>query len=99
MQTNPVSQHLATIMADDLEDLLDFLDEARVVDRLCQLDMTKVAGALGHVLCAGLALELSIDGSEERVVEAAIAGLGAGLIHSLRIDDVGDAHILNLLRR
>lgn len=98
VQTNPVSQHLATIMADDLEDLLDFLDEARVEDGFGQLDVTEMARALRHVLCARLALELSINGSKSRVVQALFAGLCTGLIHGLRIFDVGDAHILDLFR-
>ena len=86
-------------MADGLEDLLDLLDEARVEDRFSQLDMAKVTGTLGHVFCARLAFELAVDRSEKGIVEAAIARLGARLIHGLRIDDVLDAHALDLLGR
>jgi hypothetical protein len=97
--TNPVGQHLATIVADDLEDLLHFLDEARVVDRFCQLDVAKMALAFRHIIRARLALELSIDGAHERVVEAAIAWLRARLVHRLRVDNVCHAKVLDLLRR
>lgn len=86
-------------MADDLEDLLHSLDEARVVDRLCQLDMTKVARALGHVLGAGLALELSVDRTKQRVVETSLARFRSGLIHGLGVYDVANTHALDLLGR
>ena len=99
ISTNTVGQHLAAIMADDLKDLLDFLDKARVVDRFSELDVAKVTRTLRHILCAGLALELPIDGAKERVVQAAIARLGSALVHCLWIYDVGNAHALDLLGR
>jgi len=86
-------------MTDDLEDLLCLLDEARVVDRFRQLDMTKVTRALRHVLAARLAFELPIYGAEQRVVETAITRLHSALVHRLGVEDVGHTHILDLLRR
>ncbi len=46
-----------------------FLMKPGVEDRLCQLDVTKVAGTLGHVLGARHAPELPINRAETRVVE------------------------------
>lgn len=59
--TNRISQHLATTVADGLEDLLDLLDEARVEDRFGKLNVTKMARAFSHVLGTGLALVLAVD--------------------------------------
>ncbi len=86
-------------MTDDLEDLLDLLDEARVEDRFSELNVTEMARTLRHILGASLALELPIDGTEKRVVQTTVARLGSRLIHSLRINNVGDTHVLDLLRR
>jgi hypothetical protein len=97
--TNSIGQHLATVVADDFEQLLCALDEARVVDWPGQLDMTEMARALGHVLGAGLALELPVNRSKQRIVKTAIAKLCPGLVHSLGIENMGYAHSLDLLRR
>lgn len=70
-----------------------------MVDGSGQLDVTEMAGALGHVLAARLALELTIYGAQERVVETAVAGFCSGLVHSLWVDDVGHTHALDLLGR
>lgn len=86
-------------MADHLENLLDSLDEARVVDRLCQLDVSKVAGTFRHVLSARFAFELPIDRAEQGIVEALFARLGSGLVHGLGIDNVDNAHALDLFGR
>ena len=41
-----------------------------MVDRFSQLDHTKVTRALSHVLFASRAFELTIDGTEMRIVGA-----------------------------
>ena len=84
-------------MADDLKDLLNSLNEARVVDRLCQLDMSEMAGAFGHVFGTSATLELPVNGAQHGVVKALITWLRTCLVHGFRIDDVNDAHILDLL--
>ena len=86
-------------MADNLQDLLDLLDEAWMVDRLGQLDVAEVTGTFTHGLRAGFALELSVDRAEERVVQASVAWLRATLFHGLRVENVGDAHVLDFLGR
>lgn len=86
-------------MADHLEDLLDLLDETRMIDGLGKLDMTKVSGTLGHVLEAGGALELAVDGAKTRVVQTLSARFRPGLVHGLGVDDVDDTHVLGLLGR
>jgi len=58
-----------------------------------------MAWAFRHVLCASLALELTIDRAEKRIVETAVAGLRSGLVHCLRIHDVSHAHGLDFLGR
>jgi hypothetical protein len=98
-ETNFIGQNFAAIVANNFQDLLDLLDEARVVHRLGQLNMTKVAGALPHRLGARLALELPVDGTKKWVHEAAIARLGFILLHRLRIENMRDAHVLDFLRR
>lgn len=97
--TNPVSQHFAATVADGLEDLLDLLDEARVEDRFGKFDVTKVARAFRHVLSASLALELAINRSKQRIVQAAVTRLGSRLVHCLRVDDMSHTHVLDLFRR
>jgi hypothetical protein len=99
LRIRSIGQHLATVVADDFEQLLCALDEARVVDWPGQLDMTEMARALGHVLGAGLALELPVNRSKQRIVKTAIAKLCPGLVHSLGIENMGYAHSLDLLRR
>ena len=97
--TNSVSKNLAAVVADNLQNLLDTLDEAWVVDGSGQLDVTEMAGALGHVLGTRLALELAIYGAQEGVVETAVAGFRPGLVHGLWVDDVGHTHALDFLGR
>jgi hypothetical protein len=59
-------------------------------DGASELDMTEVAGALGHALTAGLALEVAVDGAHLGVHEAANLGFLGDLIHDLRVLDLGD---------
>lgn len=64
-----------------------------------ELDVTKMTGALGHVLGAGLALELTVDGAKTRIVEAELAGLSLLCIHRLGVLNVSNTHALDLVRR
>jgi hypothetical protein len=57
-----------TVVADSLENLLDLVHEAIVVDRSSKLDDTKVARAFLLVLFAGGASEVAIDSTEMRIV-------------------------------
>jgi len=86
-------------VADHLQQLLDLFEETRMIDRLCQLDMTEMTRALGHILVASGAFELSVDGSETRVVQSLIARLCSSLVHGLGVQNVTDTHVLDLLRR
>ena len=99
MHTDPISKHLAAAVADDLQYLLHFLDETWMEDRLGELDVAEMAGTFRHVLCTCLALELSIDRTESGIVEAFFARFCARFVHRLGVFDVGDAHILDLIRR
>jgi hypothetical protein len=98
-ETNFIGQNFAAIVANNFQDLLDLLDEARMVHRLGQLNMTEVAGTLPHSLRACLALELPVDGTKKWVIEAAIARLGFILLHRLRIENMRDTHVLDFLWR
>lgn len=86
-------------MADNLQNLFDFLDKSGMVDRFGQFDVTEVARALAHCLGAGLATELSIDRSEKRVIEATVTRLCFVLLHRFGISNVADTHVLDLLGR
>lgn len=86
-------------MTNNLQDLLDFLDEARMIHGLGQLDMTEMTRTLIHGLGTRFALELSIDRTKERVIETAIAWLDLVLLHRLGVENVADTHILYLLGR
>ena len=54
-----------------------------MVDWFCQLDMAKVTRTLGHILIAGAAFELTVDGSKSRVVESILPRLHLAVIHGL----------------
>ena len=86
-------------MADHLQQLLDLLDKPRMINRLCQLDVTEVARTLGHILIAGSTFELPVDGSKPRIVESLVPRLRLTLVHGLGIKDVANTHILNFFRR
>jgi hypothetical protein len=86
-------------VTDDLEQLLCAPDETGVIDWPGQLDVAEMARTLGHVLGAGLALELPVDGAEQGIVETAIARLRSGLVHGLWVDDMANAHALDFLGR
>lgn len=85
-------------MTDSFKDLLDLLYEARMKDRLCELDMAKVTRAFRHILLASCALELAIDRAKSGIVEAINSRLQARLIHGLGVHDVGNTHVLDFLR-
>jgi hypothetical protein len=82
------SLDLATVMTDSLEDLLDLVHEAVVIDGLGELDDTKVADTLLHVLFASGASEVAIDGSEMRIVRTFLTRSDALLIPVCRLESV-----------
>jgi len=86
-------------VANNLQDLFDALDEARMENRFGQLDMAKMTGAFRHVLGACFALVLAVNGTEERVIETAITRFRSSLVHGLGVNDVAHTHGLDLLRR
>lgn len=86
-------------MADNLQNLLHLLDETGMIHGLRELDVTEVTRALTHGLGAGFALELTIDGSEQRVVETSITRLDLVLLHRLGVQNVANTHALDLLGR
>jgi len=70
-----------------------------VEDGHSQLDVSKMAGADLDVLLARRALVHAVDGTQPRVVEALDARQVLLLVHGLRVDDVHNAHRLDLLGR
>lgn len=70
-----------------------------VKNRRGQLDVAKVARADLDVLLARRARVHAVDGAELGVVEALLARLLLLLVHGLGVDDVDDAHGLDLLGR
>jgi hypothetical protein len=73
----------ATVVADSLQDLLDFVHEAIVEDWGGQLDHTKVTGTFGHVLFTCTASEVAVDCSEMRIVRTFLSRSEALLIPAL----------------
>ena len=78
-----MSLDFATVVTDSLENLLDLGQEAVVVDRLSELDDTKVTGTDVLILFTGRALEVAIDGTKMRIVRASLTGANALLIPAL----------------
>lgn len=66
-------------------------------DRRGELDVAKVARAHLDVLLARSARVHAVDGAELGVVEALLTRLLLLLVHGLWVDDVDDAHGLDLL--
>jgi hypothetical protein len=64
-----------------------------------QLDVAKVPGAGLHVLLARATDEAAIDAAEPAIVEARDTSRHLVLVHGLRVEDVHDAHGLDLLGR
>jgi hypothetical protein len=60
-ETYHVDFQLATVEAHTLENLLDFDHETRVEDGTGELNVSEMAGALGHALETGLTFEVSVD--------------------------------------
>ena len=86
-------------MADHFQQLLDLLDKPRVINRLCQLNMSKVARTFSHILIASGTFKLPVDGPKSRIVEPLIPRLRLTLVHGLGIENVANTHILNFFRR
>jgi hypothetical protein len=70
-----------------LQDLFDLLEEAVVEDGSLQFDDTEVARALGLVFFAGRASEVSIDGTEMRIVWTSLTRFEARLIPAIVLDN------------
>lgn len=58
-----------------------------------------MARAITHGLGTSLAFEASVDGTKKGIVEATITWLRASFIHCLRIQNVANAHVFDLLGR
>lgn len=71
---------LATVVADGLQDLLDFGHEAIMEDRSRKLDDAEVTRALSHVFFTSTAFEIAIDCSKMRIVRTFLARSEALLI-------------------
>lgn len=80
------SLDFATVVADGLENLLDLLEKAVVKDWSRQLDDAEVAGTFNLVFFAGRAPEVSIDGTEMRIVWTSLTRSEAGLIPAFVLD-------------
>jgi hypothetical protein len=78
----------ATVVTDSLQDFLDFGHEAVVVDWCSELDDTEVAWAFSHTLFARVALEISINCTEMRIVRTFLTRSQALLIPAQRSDHV-----------
>lgn len=70
-----------------------------MVDRCGKLDVAEMTRTLGHVLSAGLALELAVDRTKTGVVETIFSGLRLLGVHRLGVLDVRHAQALDLIRR
>lgn len=70
----------ATVVADRLQDLLDFCHKAIMIHWSCKLDDTKVTRAFSHVLFTSTASEIAIDRTEMRIVRTFFARSEALLI-------------------
>lgn len=90
-KTNPITQQLAAIRTDHLEDLLRLVQEAGVVDRCGKLDVAEMTRTFRHVLRACFALELTVNGTEAGVVETIFTRLRLLCVHRLGVLDVRHA--------
>ncbi len=70
-----------------------------VKDRSSKLNMAKMARADLDVLFTRGARIHAVDGTELGVIQALLTGLLLLLVHGLGIDDLDDAHALDLLGR
>ena len=86
-------------MTDCLEDFLDLGDEADVENRGSKFDVTEMTWTFKHILSAGTTAKRSVDSAEFRIVEALFTRPVTLLVHCLRVLNVANAHVLNLLRR
>lgn len=68
-------------------------------DRLRELDVPKVARTILRHLATRPTLRAAIDGTEFGIVQTLLARCVALLIHRLRVLDVADGHVLDLLWR
>lgn len=85
-------------MADGLEELLDLDDKSNVKNRRVQLNVAKVARADLDVFFAGRARVHAVNGAKLGVVETLLTRLLFLLVHGFWIDDMDNAHGLDLLR-
>lgn len=79
-ETNIEGLDFATVVAHGLQDLLDFVHEAIVIDRSCEFDGTKVTRTLSHILFTCTAFEVAVDSSEMRIVRTFLTRSEALLI-------------------
>ncbi len=70
-----------------------------VEDGHSQFDVPKVTRTFLHALFAGRTTVSAVDGAQLGVIQALFSRPLALLIHSLRILDVADTHVLDLFRR
>jgi len=63
------------------------------INRLGQLDMTEMSGALSHALRARLALEVAVDGTHAGIVQTADLGPLGALVNQLCVLDLGHRHV------
>ena len=70
-----------------------------VKDRHSEFDVPEMARTLCHALLAGRTPVSAVDGAQLGVVQPFLARSLPLLVHRLRVLDVADAHVLDLLRR
>ena len=89
-------EKLGTVETDAAQHFDRLHQESRVVDRLGEVDVSEVSGALGHATGAGLATRGAVDDALPRVHEA--AEFGSTPLHNFwELDtSVGHGHAANL---
>jgi hypothetical protein len=88
-----VAQELRTIVTDTSQDLQHQVEQAYVVHRLRELDVTKVSRAFFCVAATGLALFIRIASAHPRVIQAIRDRIA--LVERFRLFDFHYTHITN----
>ena len=98
-ETNSVKKHPATVVTDAFQQLFRLPNEPRMINGLCKLNVTKMTRTLRHVLIAGCAFELTIDGTKSWIVQTVLADFGFRFVHRIGVEYMAHTHSFDFIRR
>jgi hypothetical protein len=94
--TNRVGLDLSTVVANSLKKLLDFSQKTNMEHRRRELNVTEMSRALFWTLFASLAVVLTVNGTQTRVIDTLGPRPLALVIQCLGVFDVDHTHALDL---